>query len=1230
MTRLLFSVTVLLVLFHVNVQAQDTELVSKKLKVPAWLDMALGDANQLEGGLHVYPNWAAYNSDFKISRVKIGMLIAIVDPAGDGSLPSKLYQLKTWATPADIPLQTEWEEFTAGGDNLGDHTATKNIKLGNNYLNNDGDANEGISIKADGGTVSASGDLYVGDDLHILKNIASASTDSVFLIGRKFGVAAADGNTVTKNLPYLQFDFSDSLETIKYTANGGHNFYGDIDFKDNVSITATTNPGLFINGGTMDLGFPDGEIFQIGTWNDATQTGKNLLAINGEGDLILEGDEDDDFELFLRARTLTKKRFIYFPDTSGTVMLNNNISASGNIKLGDYYLSNDGDDEGISIKADGGTVSASGDLYVGDDLHILKNIASASTDSVFLIGRKFGVAAADGNTVTKNLPYLQFDFSDSLETIKYTANGGHNFYGDIDFKDNVSITATTNPGLFINGGTMDLGFPDGEIFQIGTWNDTTQTGKNLLAINGEGDLILEGDEDDDFELFLRARTLTKKRFIYFPDTSGTVMLNNNIFASGNIKLGDYYLSNDGDDEGISIKADGGTVSASGDLYVGDDINLSNDILSTSTDSIFAIGRKFGVVTADGNSWTTVSPYLKFDFHDTTKAINYVAQGGHEFEGDVDFKDNVSITATTNPGLFINGGTMDLGFPDGEIFQIGTWNDTTQTGKNLLAINGEGDLILEGDEDDDFELFLRARTLTKKRFIYFPDTSGTVMLNNNISASGNIKLGDYYLSNDGDDEGISIKDNGTVSASGDLYVGDDINLSNDILSTSTDSIFAIGRKFRSVTADGNSYTTGSPYLKFDFHDTTKAINYVAQGGHIFSGDVSTSDNLVLKGTIYNTVLKRTASSKNDTISFPNKSGTVALTNDMSAGGNIKLNDYYLSNNGDSVGISIKDNGTVSASGDLYVGDDLHIFNNIASASADSIFLIGRKIGVVTLDGNSVTKGFPYLQFDFSDSLKTITYTADGGHNFESASENIVLNIKPTGSYINRKATLVLAENGLNSYGMKLQMNGSNAGDNSNMFLFLGNNNNTEDPVLALPRNPDGGMSTFYTNLTVNGNFYNPSDRRLKKNIKTLTGSLEAIKQLRGVSFDFKDTTQYAKGKQLGLIAQELQQVFPELVDTDSNGYLKVNYLQLVPVLLQALKEQQGQVELLEGKMAAITQQNNSSQTAALQQENQQLKDRLEKLENKFEAFLGQEKKTTAKNAKDTAGNKPLALSGQSRR
>ena len=82
----------------------------------------------------------------------------------------------------------------------------------------------------------------------------------------------------------------------------------------------------------------------------------------------------------------------------------------------------------------------------------------------------------------------------------------------------------------------------------------------------------------------------------------------------------------------------------------------------------------------------------------------------------------------------------------------------------------------------------------------------------------------------------------------------------------------------------------------------------------------------------------------------------------------------------------------------------------------------------------------------------------------------------------------------------------------------------------------------------------SDVRFKDNVATISGALDKIMQLDGVSFDWKSTGQ----ESLGFIAQDVQKVFPQLVSTDEQGILSLNYAGFSAPIVQAIKEQQLQI------------------------------------------------------------------------
>ena len=110
--------------------------------------------------------------------------------------------------------------------------------------------------------------------------------------------------------------------------------------------------------------------------------------------------------------------------------------------------------------------------------------------------------------------------------------------------------------------------------------------------------------------------------------------------------------------------------------------------------------------------------------------------------------------------------------------------------------------------------------------------------------------------------------------------------------------------------------------------------------------------------------------------------------------------------------------------------------------------------------------------------------------------------------------------------------------------------------------NGSAAAIYGTLTLTS-LVAPSDERYKKNIQQLEQSLDKVTHLTGVSYEWK-TEEYGdrgfkEGRQIGLIAQEVEKVFPELVQTDSDGYKGVAYDKLVPVLIEAVKEQQKEIK-----------------------------------------------------------------------
>ena len=105
---------------------------------------------------------------------------------------------------------------------------------------------------------------------------------------------------------------------------------------------------------------------------------------------------------------------------------------------------------------------------------------------------------------------------------------------------------------------------------------------------------------------------------------------------------------------------------------------------------------------------------------------------------------------------------------------------------------------------------------------------------------------------------------------------------------------------------------------------------------------------------------------------------------------------------------------------------------------------------------------------------------------------------------------------------------------------------------------------------------PSDLRYKKSIKPLTNALSNVSKLNGVTYYYR-TEEFSeqgfnKEKQIGVIAQEIEKIYPELVTTDANGYKAVDYSKLTPILVEAIKELNSQNEQLKSKLKSLESEN----------------------------------------------------------
>ena len=201
---------------------------------------------------------------------------------------------------------------------------------------------------------------------------------------------------------------------------------------------------------------------------------------------------------------------------------------------------------------------------------------------------------------------------------------------------------------------------------------------------------------------------------------------------------------------------------------------------------------------------------------------------------------------------------------------------------------------------------------------------------------------------------------------------------------------------------------------------------------------------------------------------------------------------------------------------------------------------------------------------------------------TASGRGALYYNTTGSY---NTAIGLSAGGRNTMGSHNVFIGFQAGDSLNYQtksnkLVVGNGGSKENELIT------GDFSAH--EVQINGNLHatlnvTTSDGRLKKDIQPLTHALDAILKLQGKTYRWKEDTTFANKKDIGLVAQEVEKVFPELVAENEQGYKGIAYSKLTAVLIEAMKEQQGQMATQQNQITA-----QQGQIDVLEKENAELK------------------------------------------
>ena len=291
----------------------------------------------------------------------------------------------------------------------------------------------------------------------------------------------------------------------------------------------------------------------------------------------------------------------------------------------------------------------------------------------------------------------------------------------------------------------------------------------------------------------------------------------------------------------------------------------------------------------------------------------------------------------------------------------------------------------------------------------------------------------------------------------------------------------------------------------------------------------------------------AATVNKKVSVVNTTGTdpeAILLNAAAGGAKIKVgNDktLILGNGSDNLFFKVSPSSSV-------VNDKISIVNT-NGAGDDAIVLNAVAGGVKALVANekNLIFGGSNTYFQVSPSATVLNEKLSILNTVGTAADSININSANGGLSINAGTSMNLANN--NTTGAV------NIGTLGNRTITMGVNSGTSKIVLD-------AVDVVLTNgMTAS------SDVRLKENFESIPNALELVSQLNGTYYTWKKDAGADKPRKLGFIAQEIEKVIPELVKTDSEGMKSVDYIGVVPVLVEALKHQQKQIDELKALLHA---------------------------------------------------------------
>ena len=1042
-------------------------------------------------------------------------------------------------------------------------------------------------ISGDGSTTTFALDYTVSHDTAIIVSVDGTILEPA----HGFSLAGGGTNIVFTTAPasnvrtYIQF-LGTAVSTNFSDVNGA-SFILDAD--GDTSFTADTDDEIDIEVGGAD---------RITIKTDGSHHVDSVKTVYGTGDdMSIYHDGTNSFITntngALKLATETSGIAVSIGHTTSEVTVNDNLTVTGTltvggtVNFGDFDITNVGSIALDTITNDGTdiTLDSSGDIILDSDGAdvIFKDAGTeisrfTNSSSDFII--KSAVSNKDmvfkGNDGGAEVTALTLDmsaagaatFNDKIVATELDISGDIDVDGTanldvVDIDGAVNIAAATTMLGTLTVGADDSGhdviFYGATASANMTWDESVDD----LILNGAARIVVP---DGQLVLGSTAVTSTAAELNLLDGVSGLVQGDFTKLAALDATAAELNLMDGGSTVGTTAFADGDGIVT----------NDGGTMRQTSATTLKTYMSDLTLTTAAQTNITSVGTL-------TALTVDDVAVNGKVITMTGSSSDTATLTAGTN-------GTLDIVTTDdagaAANIQI-TADGTAELAGTTVTLDSSGGITL--DADGGTITFADAGsslgTITSSGYSGTAAVATTVTVTDNESTDENNVL-TFVAGADADGGNVGLESDGNLNynpSSGTLNVP---NISVTGTQTIVNSVTMNASNavvFEGATADAHETTLSSidatgdrtinlpnvsgtlPVLAAasttQITSTPEEINLIDGGTARGTTALASGDGILINdgGTMRMTNVD-TVRTYMEADSLQKAGGT--MTGDLILGDNVKLEvgsasggDLQIYHDGGESFVS--DQGT----GALYVAtNELKVTN----AAISENMIIAAENGAVSLFYDNSKK------FETTSAGATVTgvLTADGGIDVDNIHiDGQEIDVSSGDLTIDVASDIVLDADGGK---IKLSDAGTQWGElfnNSGFHLISkvsdqdvvvkGNDGGSEITALTIDMSA-AGAATFNNDVTAF------SDARLKENVETIDNALDKVCAMRGVTFDRIDSTE--SGRQMGVIAQEIQDIVPEVVKVngDEDKTLSVSYGNMVGVLIEAIKELKEEIKELKGE------------------------------------------------------------------